>query len=115
MRIQYLFTALALGAVLAAPAGAQSIKKVGDDIHHVLKKAGNTVKEDAGDVGSAAHQTLTKAGNDTKAQLAKTTGVHTVGGDVGKAAQSVSHASKKAGRSAKSQLKKTSSAAHDSL
>lgn len=115
MRIYHLLAIAGLSAALAAPVHAQSIKKVGADVHHALKKAGNTVKQDAGEVGAAAHHTLQKAGNDTKTAAGNATGIHKVGGSVGQAAQAVSHTSKKASRKAKKTLKKTSSAAHDSL
>lgn len=115
MRIHQLVAIAAL--VIAAPvvAGAQSIKKVGAEVHHALKETGNAVKESAGDVGAATHRTLKKAGRDSKAELKRTTGVKRVGGDVGKAANQVSKSGKKLGRSAKKEVKSTSSAAHRDL
>ena len=90
MRIHHWLVAAAFGALVAAPASAQSIKKVGSSVHHALKKTGNEIKETGGEVGSATHQTLAKAGNDTKNELKRTTGGVKVGGDVGKAANAVS-------------------------
>jgi uncharacterized protein YoxC len=116
MRIHQWFIAAAFGAlVVAAPANAQSIKKVGSTVHKTLKKTGNEIKEVGGDVGSATHKTLTKAGKDTKNEVKRTTGGVKVGGDVGKAANAVSRTGKKAGRHAKKSVKKTSSAAHNEL
>jgi hypothetical protein len=118
MRIHHLTIIGLLRAALAAPlapAAAQSIQKVGADIHHTLKKAGNEAKADAKDVGSAAHHTLKTAGNDTKTTLGNATGIHKVGGDVGKAAQTVSRTGKRVGRSAKHTVKRSTSMAHDSL
>jgi hypothetical protein len=115
MRTHHFFIIAGLAAALAAPAGAQTIKKVGDDVHHVLKKAGTTVKEDAGEVGSATHHVLQKAGNGTKTALGNATGIHKVGGTVGTAAQDVSHASKTIGRSSKATVKKGASVAHNKL
>lgn len=115
MRIHHLLAVAGLSLALAVPVHAQSIKQVGANIHHTLKKAGNTIKQDAGEVGSAAHHTLQKAGNQTKTAAGNATGIHKVGGTVGKAAHQVSHASKTAGRHAKKSLKKNSAAAHDSL
>lgn len=106
---------LAGSAVTAPAAQAQSVKKVGASVHHTLKKAGNDVKEAAGDVGSAAHQTLTKAGNDTKTAAGKATGIHKVGGTVGATARKVSHGEKKVARTAKHQLKTSKARAHGSL
>lgn len=102
-------------AVPAASAAAQTIKKVGAEVHHALKTAGNDAKADAKAVGSATHHTLKTAGNDTKAELARTTGVHRVGGTVGETAEDVSRAGKHVGRSAKHSVKKSSSAAHHTL
>lgn len=102
-------------AATASAAQAQSIKKVGASVHHTLKKAGNDVKEAAGDVGSAAHQTLTKAGNDTKTEAGRVTGIHKVGGTVGTAARKVSHSGKTVARSAKHQLKASKAKAHGEL
>lgn len=115
MRIHQLVAIAAL--VIAAPvaAGAQSIKKIGAEVHHTLKKSGNTVKESAGEVGAATHRTLKKAGRDSKAELKRTTGLKPIGGDVGKAAHKVSKSGKKVGRSAKKEIKSTSSAAHRDL
>ena len=115
MRIHYLIAVAGLSAVLAVPAAAQTIKKVGDDIHHTLKKAGNGIKEGAKDVGDATHRTLKKAGNDTKGELGRTTGIHRVGGSVGEAAEDVSNTSKHIGRRAKHSLKRHSSRAHRHL
>jgi len=115
MRIHYALTIVGLSALLAAPASAQSIKKVGDETHHVLKKTGKAVKQTAKDAGSAAHNKLTKAGNATKKTLGDATGIHTVGGDVGNAAKSVSHTSKKLGRKAKHGVKHDASSAHNAL
>jgi hypothetical protein len=115
MRVQrYLITA-ALGALLAAPAGAQSIKKVSSKAHHELQKAGKGIKEGAKEAGSATHHTLTKAGNGTKTALGNATGIHKVGGDVGKAARSFSHGGKKLARGAKHRLKHGKAAAHSDL
>jgi hypothetical protein len=115
MRIHKLLAAAALSALFAIPAHAQSIKKVGAEIHHELKKAGNGIKEGAKDAGSATHNALTKAGNGTKKTLGDATGVHTVGGDVGKIAHKVSHTGKKYGAKAKHGVKHTAAQAHDSL
>jgi uncharacterized protein YoxC len=116
MRSHHWLVAAAFGAlVVAAPASAQSLKKVGSSVHQTLKKTGNEIKEVGGDVGSATHKTLAKAGKDTKNELKRTTGGVKVGGEVGKAARNVSKASKKAGRHAKKSVKKTSSAAHNEL
>jgi len=115
MRIQYALAIVGLSAVLAAPASAQSIKKVGDETHHVLKKTGNAVKKGAKDAGSATHNELTKAGNATKTELGNATGIHKVGGDVGKAAKSVSGTSKKLGAKAKHGVKHEASTAHGEL
>ena len=115
MRIQNTLTIFALSALLAAPAGAQSIKKVGAETHHVLKKTGRAIKQGAKDAGSATHHTLKKAGNATKTTLGNATGIHKVGGDVGKAAQGVSHAGKKLSRNAKHTVKRKASKAHNAL
>ena len=115
MRIHHLIALAGLSAVLAAPAGAQSIKKVGDDIHHTLKSAGNGIKGGAKHVGDATHRTLKKAGNDTKGELARTTGIHKVGGSVGEAAEDVSRTSKHIGRRGKRSLKRNSNKAHREL
>lgn len=115
MRIHYAFAIVGLSALLAAPAGAQSVKKAADETHHVLKKTGNAVKQGAKDAGSATHHELKKAGNATKTTLGNATGIHKVGGDVGKAAQGVSHTSKRIGRKAKHDVKHAASTAHDSL
>jgi hypothetical protein len=115
MQIRHWVVAVAFGALIAAPANAQTIKKVGASVHHTLKKTGKEIKEVGGEVGSATHKTLAKAGNDSKNELKRTTGGVKVGGDVGKAARNVSKTSKKAGRSAKKSLKSTSSEAHRDL
>jgi gas vesicle protein len=116
MRIQYLLVVASVSALLAAPAGAQStVKKVGDETHHVLKSTGRAVKEGAKDVGSATHHQLKKAGNGTKKVLGNATGIHKIGGDVGKAANAVSHTSKKIGRNAKAGVKDEKSEAHANL
>jgi hypothetical protein len=115
MRVQRFLITAAIGALLAAPAGAQSIKKIGDEAHHELKKAGNGIKQGAKDAGSVTHHTLKTAGNDTKTTLGNATGIHKVGGDVGKAAQSFSRHGKKLGRSAKHSLKSSKAAAHSEL
>lgn len=115
MKLYHLLAVGALSAMLAVPAHAQSVKKVADNVHHTLKKAGNDAKAAAKDAGAAAHHTLKKAGNDTKDEAGEVTGVHKVGGDVGKTARAVSKTGKKTARHAKHALKKTSSAAHDSL
>jgi hypothetical protein len=118
MRIHHLTIIGLLSAALAAPlapAAAQSIQKVGADIHHTLKKAGNEAKADAKDVGSAAHHTLKTAGNDTKTDLGNATGIHKVGGTVGQAAGDVSRTGKHIGRTAKHSVKKSSSTAHHQL
>lgn len=115
MRIHHLIMVAGLSAALAAPVAAQSIKSVGDDVHHTLKTAGNAVKGGAKDVGSATHQTLKKAGNGTKTELGKATGIHKVGGSVGKAARSVSRSGKKVARSAKHSVKKGKADAHADL
>ncbi|HEY5060542.1 MAG TPA: hypothetical protein VII52_03350, partial [Gemmatimonadaceae bacterium] len=85
MRIHHLIAIAGLSAILAAPATAQTIKKVGDDIHNTLKKAGNETKAGAKEVGDATHNALKKAGNGTKTTLGKATGVHKIGGSVGAA------------------------------
>ena len=115
MKIQHAFAIVGLSALLAAPAGAQSIKKAGDEAHHVLKKTGKAVKETAKDAGSATHKTLTKAGNKTKEKLGDATGIHKVGGDVGKAAKSVSHTSKELGAKVKHGVNDKASATHKEL
>jgi hypothetical protein len=115
VRTHSFLATLALAIAVATPAHAQTIKKVGSNVHKTLQKAGNDVKEVGGEVGSATHKTLKKAGRDAKAQVKRSTGAKPIGGDVGKTARSVSHTSKKTGRSAKKSVKKTSSAAHDSL
>jgi Flp pilus assembly pilin Flp len=115
MRIHQLVVIAALVSVAPVAAGAQSIKKVGAEVHHTLKKTGNVVKESACQVGAATHRTLKKAGRDSKAELKRTTGAKPIGGDVGKAARQVSKSGKKFGRSAKKEVKSTSSAAHRDL
>jgi hypothetical protein len=115
MRIHQFMIVGLLSAALAAPAAAQSIKKVESSVHHALKTAGNDAKADAAKAGSAAHHTLQTAGNDTKTTLGNATGVHKVGGTVGQAAGDVSRSMKHAGRKAKHSLKKNSSAAHHEL
>jgi hypothetical protein len=116
MRIQYLIAIAGLSVALAAPARAQGVvKKTADKVHHGLKKAGNTVKEDAGEVVSTTHHALQKAGNATKTTAGNVTGIHKIGGTVGKDARKISHGSKKLGRGAKKDLKKTTSAAHNDL
>ena len=115
MRIHNALTIAALSALLVAPASAQSIKKVGDTTHHVLKKSGRAIKQGAKDAGSATHHALTKAGNATKTTLGNATGIHKVGGDVGKAAKSVSHTSKRLGAKAKHGVKHKASVAHNAL
>lgn len=115
MRIHKLLAAAALSALFAIPAHAQSIKKVGSEIHHELKKAGNGIKQGAKDAGSATHHELTKAGNGTKKTLGNATGIHKVGGDVGKAAHKVSHGEKKVARQAKHSLKTNKAKAHGDL
>lgn len=123
MRISRFLTIAALagtaglaGSIVTAPAArAQTLKKVGASVHHTLKKAGNDVKEAAGDVGSAAHKTLTKAGNDTKTATGNATGIHKVGGTVGATARKVSHGEKHVARKAKHQLKTSKAKAHGDL
>ena len=116
MRIQHIFTAAALAAFAAAPAGAQSVKKVGSEVHHALKKTGREIKEVGGEVGSATHKTLSKAGKDTKDELKRSTGGGVkIGGDVGKVARNVSKESKRVGRKSKKALKSGSSATHKDL
>jgi len=115
MRIHHWLVVAAASIVLAAPATAQSLKKVGANVHRVLKKTGRDVKEAGGEVGSATHKTLQKAGNDSKNELKRTTGGVKIRGDVGKAANGVSKSSKKVGRSAKKGLKSSSSKAHQEL
>ena len=115
MRIHHFLFIAGLSAAIAMPAHAQSLKKVGSEVHHALKTAGNDVKSAAGEVASSAHHTLKKAGNDTKAESAKVTGVHRVGGDVGKVANDVSRSGKLVGRSAKSELKTSSAKTHHAL
>ena len=115
MRIHYALTIVGLSALLAAPAGAQSIKKVTDETHHVLQKTGKGIKQGAKNAGSATHHQLTKAGNATKTTLGNATGIHKIGGDVGAAAQGVSHTSKNVSRKAKHGLKRESSSAHNAL
>jgi paraquat-inducible protein B len=115
MRIHHFIIVAGLSAALAAPVAAQSIKSVGDDVHHTLKTAGNAVKGGAKDVGSAAHHTLQQAGNGTKTELGKATGIHKVGGSVGKTARSVSRSGKKVARSARHSLKKSKAHAHADL
>lgn len=116
MRIRYLMALAGLSVALAAPMHAQStVKKVGDKVHHELKKAGNAVKGGAKDAGDATHNALKKAGNKTKTAAGDVTGIHKVGGEVGKDARKVSHAGKKVARGAKKDLHKGASAAHDDL
>ena len=115
MPIHHFLIIAGLSAAIAMPAHAQSVQKVGSEVHHALKTAGNDVKTAAGEVASSTHHTLQKAGNDTKAEAAKVTGVHRVGGDVGKVANNVSRSGKQVGRTAKHDLKKTSASAHHSL
>ena len=115
MRFHQLTIIGLVSAALALPAAAvkaQTIKKVGDDVHHVLKTAGNDAKADAKAVGSATHHTLKSAGNSTKTELGHATGIHKVGGTVGEAAGEVSSAGKHLGRTAKHTVKKKSSKAH---
>lgn len=115
MRIKRYLISAAIAALLAAPAGAQSIKKVTSATHHELQKAGNGIKAGAKEAGSATHQALTKAGNGTKTALGNATGIHKVGGDVGKAARAVSRGGKKVARSAKHGLKHSKAAVHSDL
>ena len=115
MRTQHLLIMAGLAAVLAAPAQAQSIKKIGDEAHHVLKKTGNGIKQGVKDAGSATHHVLKKAGNETKTAAGDVTGVHKVGGTVGDVAQGVSRTGKHIGRSAKHSLKKNKAKAHADL
>lgn len=115
MRVQQFLITAAIGALLAAPASAQSIKKVTSEAHHELKKAGNGIKAGAKEAGSETHQVLTKAGNGTKTALGNATGIHKVGGSVGKAARSVSRGGKRVARRAKHGLKSSKAAAHADL
>jgi hypothetical protein len=115
MRVQRYLITVAIGALLAAPAGAQSIKKVTAKAHHELKDAGNGIKAGAKLAGSESHQALTKAGNKTKTVLGNATGIHKVGGDVGKAARAVSRGGKKVARDAKHHLKRGKAAVHGKL
>ncbi len=104
-----------LAAALAAPAHAQSIKKIGSDVHHTLQTAGKDTKEAAKEAGGATHHELQKAGNATKTGLGNATGIHKIGGSVGSAAQSVSRAGKHTARKAKHGVKRGSSKAHNGL
>lgn len=116
MRIRYALAIVGLGALLAAPAHAQSpVTKTADQAHHVLKKTGKAVKQTAKDAGSAVHHTLKKAGNETKEEAGEVTGIHKTGGTVGKAAHAVSHTGKKVGAKAKHTVKHAASVTHDSL
>lgn len=115
MKLGHVIAMGVLAAALAAPAGAQSVKKVADDVHHTLKKAGNDTKAAAKKAGSAVHHGLKTGGNEAKEEAGEATGVHKVGGDVGKAAKKVSHYGKKHARKAKHHLKKSSSKAHHGL
>lgn len=115
MRVQRFLMTAVLGALLAAPAGAQSIKKISSEAHRELKKAGKGIKQGAKDAGSATHEALTKAGNGTKTALGNATGIHKVGGDVGKSARSFSHGEKKLARKAKHGLKHGKAVAHGDL
>jgi len=115
MRVQRYLITVAIGALLAAPAGAQSVKKVTSKAHHELKEAGNGIKAGAKLAGSETRQGLTNAGNETKTVLGNATGIHKVGGDVGKAARAVSRGGKKVARSAKHHLKRSKAAAHGEL
>lgn len=115
MRIHKLLATVALGALFAVPAHAQTIKKIGAEVHHDLKTAGNDIKGAAKDAGSATHHTLKKAGNETKETLGNATGIHKVGGDVGKVARKVSHGEKKMARHAKHSLKRDKAEAHGDL
>jgi hypothetical protein len=115
MRVQrYLITVL-IGALLAAPAGAQSIKKVTSKTHHELQKAGKGIKQGAKEAGGEIHHELKKAGNGTKTALGNATGIHKIGGDVGKAARAVSRGGKKVARKAKHGLKRSKAAVHAKL
>jgi hypothetical protein len=116
MKIKLALAIVGFGAVLAVPAGAQSvIKKVGDETHHVLQKTGKGIKQGAKDVGGATHHELKKAGNATKTAAGDVTGIHKVGGTVGQAAQGVSHTGKKLARKAKHGIKKGKADAHADL
>jgi len=115
MRVQRFLITAVLGAFLAAPAGAQSIKKITSEAHHELQKAGKGIKQGAKKTGSATHEMLTDAGNGTKTALGNATGIHKVGGDVGKAAQSFSRHGKKLARAAKHGLKHGKAVAHGDL
>ena len=115
MRVQRFLITAVLGAFLAAPAGAQSIKKVTSEAHHELQKAGKGIKQGAKDAGSATHEVLTDAGNGTKKALGNATGIHKVGGDVGRAAESFSRHGKKLARKAKHGLKHGKAVAHGDL
>ena len=115
MRVQRFLITAVLGAFLAAPAGAQSIKKITSEAHHELQKAGKGIKQGAKKTGSATHEMLTDAGNGTKTALGNATGIHKVGGDVGTAAQSFSRHGKKLARAAKHGLKHGKAVAHGDL
>ena len=115
MRVQRFLITAALGALLAAPAGAQSIKKISSETHHELQKAGKGIKQGAKEAGSATHEMLTDAGNGTKTALGNATGIHKVGGSVGKAARSFSSHGKKLARKAKHGLKHSKAVAHRDL
>jgi len=66
MRVQrYLIIAL-IGALLAAPAGAQSVKKVTSKANHELHEAGKGIKHGAKEAGGEIHHALTKVGKGTK-------------------------------------------------
>jgi hypothetical protein len=115
MRVQRFLITAALGALLAAPAGAQSIKKISSETHHELQTAGKDIKQGAKDAGSATHHALKEAGNGTKTALGDATGIHKVGGSVGKAARSFSRHGKKLARKAKHGLKHDKAVAHSDL
>jgi hypothetical protein len=115
MRVQRHLITVAIGALLAAPAGAQSIKTVESKAHHALQDAGKGIKQGAKEAGGDIHHELKKAGNGTKTALGNATGIHKVGGDVGKAARAVSRGGKHVARSAKHELKKGKAAAHSKL
>lgn len=123
MRIHQLLALAGLTVALAATAGAQDttsqpggLKKVASQVHHALKKTGNAVKDEAGEVAASTHHVLKKTGNHIKGEAARATGDTTqVGGDVGKAAHHISHAGKKLGHHVKHGVKSTAAKAHHAL
>jgi hypothetical protein len=115
MRVQRYVITVLIGALLAAPAGAQAVEKAASKAHHELQEAGKGIKQGAKEAGGEIHHELKKAGNGTKTALRHATGIHKIGGDVGKAARAVSRGEKKVARKAKHGLKRSKAAVHGEL